>query len=170
MPEKCCKKAKMPSDKMFANEIKNKAAKKFKTILVYTVNKKKLQQTLQNANAINLLSIFKICFSQYYCNLLYAWLLLICKKRKHFCKTLPLIKHWPIKVSDWVIMGYNVAVSLILQWCWTWFLFFPRRYINLHNLNGYVTVFISKPAFLGFLELFQFFKCSLWYYMIFLGL
>lgn len=62
----------MPSDKMFANEIKNKAAKKFKTILVYTVNKKKLRQTLQNANAINLLSIFKIYFSQYYCNLLYA--------------------------------------------------------------------------------------------------
>lgn len=72
MPEKCCKKAKMPSDKMFANEIKNKEAKKLKTILVYTVNKKKLQQTLQNANAINLLSIFKIYFSQYYCNLLYA--------------------------------------------------------------------------------------------------
>lgn len=120
MPEKCCKKAKMPSDKMFANEIKNKEAKKLKTILVYTV-KQKLQQTLQNANAINLLSIFKIYFSQYYCNLLYAWLLLICKKRKHFCKTLPLIKHWPIKVSDWVIMGYNVAVSLIVQWCWTWF-------------------------------------------------
>lgn len=38
---------------------------------IYTV-KKKLQQTLQNVNAINLLSIFKIYFSQYYCNLLYA--------------------------------------------------------------------------------------------------
>lgn len=62
----------MPSDKMFANEIKNKEAKKLKTILVYTVNKKKLRQTLQNANAINLLSIFKIYFSQYYCNLLYT--------------------------------------------------------------------------------------------------
>lgn len=61
----------MPSNKMFANEIKNKEAKKLKTILVYTV-KQKLQQTLQNANAINLLSIFKIYFSQYYCNLLYA--------------------------------------------------------------------------------------------------
>lgn len=61
----------MPSDKMFANEIKNKEAKKLKTILVYTV-KQKLQQTLQNANAIKLLSIFKIYFSQYYCNLLYA--------------------------------------------------------------------------------------------------
>lgn len=46
----------MPSDKMFANEIKNKEAKKLKTILVYTV-KQKLQQTLQNANAINLLYI-----------------------------------------------------------------------------------------------------------------
>lgn len=31
----------MPSNKMFANEIKNKEAKKSKTILVYTVKKKK---------------------------------------------------------------------------------------------------------------------------------
>lgn len=30
----------MPSNKMFANEIKNKEAKKSKTILVYTVKKK----------------------------------------------------------------------------------------------------------------------------------
>lgn len=51
----------MRSNKMFANEIKNKEAKKLKTILVYTV-KQKLQQTLQNTNAINLLSIFKNIF------------------------------------------------------------------------------------------------------------
>lgn len=153
---------------------KKQRSQKIKNYISIYSKKKKLQQTLQNANAINLLSIFKIYFSQYYCNLLYAWLLLICKKRKHFCKTLPLIKHWPIKVSDWVIMllfpSSSNGVGLGLQDNFPSLPFFPRRYINLHNLNGYVTVFISKPAFLGFLELFQFFKCSLWYYMIFLGL
>lgn len=51
---------------------KKQRSQKIKNYISIYSKKKKLQQTLQNANAINLLSIFKIYFSQYYCNLLYT--------------------------------------------------------------------------------------------------
>lgn len=134
MPEKCCKKAKMPSNKMFANETKNKEAKKLKNyISIYSKKKScdKLCKMQMPSICYQFLKYILVNITVICCTRDCFWFVKKKKKNQHFCKTLPLIKHWPIKVSDWVIMllfpSSSNGVGLGLQDNFPSLPFFPPK-------------------------------------------